>query len=581
MVRHGCRAALVAALCFLIAAPSAFAAEELGDAGDLPLTAQEAGPAGPLTEISGEVAESNDRDMYKVCLTAGTDFSASTVGTTGFDTQLFLFNELGTGVYANDDAVGTQRLQSTLPAGNTLGPHAAGVYYLAVTAFNWDPQSLLGPIFPSSSGLVGPIGRGGALPISSWAANDQRPGGSYNIVLTGTRSCIDATPPTVDLRTPPDGAEYAQNEQVIADYDCADEADGSGLDSCVGDVADGAAVDTSTLGEHTFTVTARDRRGNETVVTHTYTVVDRTEPTVDLRTPPDGAVYAQGEDVVADYDCADEAGGSGLASCTGDVADGAALDTAALGAHSFTVTAVDGAGNTTTVTHNYRVADRTAPTIDLRTPPEGAVYARGEQVLADFDCADEAGGSGIHTCQGSAPDGSPIDTSQLGPHTFMVVALDRGREPHRGQPHVHGRGPRGADDRPAHAVERCDLRARRRDRRGLRLRGRLEPRHLRWHRARRRADRHGHARRPHLHGQRRRRGRQHRHPQRHLPGRGPLQVRLRGLLLAGAQPAAGERGQGRRVRADPVQPRRLPGPRRDRRRLPALARDGVWLDGRA
>ena len=230
----------------------------------------------------------------------------------------------------------------------------------------------------------------------------------------------------MDLRTPPEGAEYVQGQEVLADYDCADEAEGSGLASCVGDVPDGAAIDTAALGAHSFTVTARDRRGNETTVTHSYTVVDRTEPTIDLRTPPDGAVYAQGEEVLADYDCADEAGGSGLASCTGDVPDGAAIDTAALGAHSFTVTAVDGAGNTATVTHSYRVADRTAPAIDLRVPPDGAVYAQGEEVLADYDCADEAGGSGLHLCQGSAPDGTPIDTATLGDHTFMVVALDRG-----------------------------------------------------------------------------------------------------------------------------------------------------------
>jgi len=424
--RHGCRAALAAALCLLFAAPSAFAAEELGDAGDMPLTAEEAGPAGPLTEISGAVTQSADGDMYKVCLTAGTDFSASTVGTTGFDTQLFLYNEQGMGVYANDDAVGSHRLQSTLPAGNRLGPKAAGVYYLAVTAFNWDPQSLLGPIFPSSSGLVGPIGRGGSLPLSSWAANDQRPGGSYTILLTGTRSCIDATPPTAALRTPLDGAEYEQNEQVVADYDCADEADGSGLASCEGDVADGAAVDTSALGEHTFTVTARDRRGNETVVAHTYTVVDNTAPTVNLRTPPEGAVYVQGEEAVADYDCADEAGGSGLASCTGGVGDGSALDTAVLGAHSFTVTAVDGAGNTTTVTHTYRVSDGAAPTIDLRTPANGATYALGAVVPADFDCADD---SSVATCVGTVPDGAPIDTATPGDHTFTVNATDAAGNP--------------------------------------------------------------------------------------------------------------------------------------------------------
>jgi hypothetical protein len=61
-----------------------------------------------------------------------------------------------------------------------------------------------------------------------------------------------------------------------------------------------------------------------------------------------------GESVTADYSCADE-GGSGLASCEGDVPSGAQLDTATLGAHAFTVTARDGQGNTATVTHAYTV----------------------------------------------------------------------------------------------------------------------------------------------------------------------------------------------------------------------------------
>ena len=56
---------------------------------------------------------------------------------------------------------------------------------------------------------------------------------------------------------------------------------------------------------------------------------------------------------MADYACADE-GGSGLASCTGDVPDGDALDTSTPGTHDFTVVARDGAGNETTVTHATR-----------------------------------------------------------------------------------------------------------------------------------------------------------------------------------------------------------------------------------
>ena len=410
-----------------LTAQSALATPEIGDAGELPLTAQEPGPAGPLAEISGGVSPA-DSDMYKICLPAGADFSASTVGTTGFDSQLFLFDEQGRGVYANDDDPGSGTLQSTLPAGHPLGPSTPGVYYLAISAFDRDPQSApgrFGYIFPSSSGVVAPIDRGGADPISGWAHRlGMRPGGAYTITLTGTRSCVDSTPPTVALSTPPRGADYAQNEVVLADYECADEPHGSGLDSCTGDVPDGQAIDTATLGTHEFTVTARDRRGNVTTVTHTYTVSDRTAPTVDLRTPRDGASYPRGEIVRADYDCADEPGGSGIASCEGDAPDGEPIDTSTLGEHSFTVTATDGAGNRTAVTHTYDVIDRAPPTVDLRTPAEGAVYAQGETVAADFHCADDAGGSGIASCTADAGDGEPIDTSTLGAHTFTVVAVD-------------------------------------------------------------------------------------------------------------------------------------------------------------
>jgi YVTN family beta-propeller protein len=84
-------------------------------------------------------------------------------------------------------------------------------------------------------------------------------------------------------------------------------------------------------------------------------VVDFDAPTVTITSPADGATYTQGQSVVAHYACADEAGGSGIASCVGTVADGAAISTAALGAHTFSVTAIDRAGHETTTTVSYTV----------------------------------------------------------------------------------------------------------------------------------------------------------------------------------------------------------------------------------
>lgn len=82
-----------------------------------------------------------------------------------------------------------------------------------------------------------------------------------------------ANPPSVTLITPADGAVYALNEFVVAEYHCEDEGGGSDLVSCEGTVAAGGPVDTATVGDRSFTVTAVDHAGNSTQVTQTYQVV--------------------------------------------------------------------------------------------------------------------------------------------------------------------------------------------------------------------------------------------------------------------------------------------------------------------
>ena len=47
-----------------------------------------------------------------------------------------------------------------------------------------------------------------------------------------------STPPTVTIDSPGDGAVYATDELVLAEYRCDDEPDGSGIASCDGDVAE-------------------------------------------------------------------------------------------------------------------------------------------------------------------------------------------------------------------------------------------------------------------------------------------------------------------------------------------------------
>jgi virginiamycin B lyase len=98
-----------------------------------------------------------------------------------------------------------------------------------------------------------------------------------------------------------------------------------------------------------FTESAVDKVGRLEVV------LDDTPPVVTVSSPLDGALVLQGSALVADYACADEDGGSGLASCDGSVPDGAPLDTAALGTHVLSVAASDNAGNTASASAGYMV----------------------------------------------------------------------------------------------------------------------------------------------------------------------------------------------------------------------------------
>jgi hypothetical protein len=236
----------------------------------------------------------------------------------------------------------------------------------------------------------------------------------------------DRTLPTVTLTTPAEGASFARNAVASASYGCADE---TALASCVGDAADGAAIDTATLGNHTFTVTATDAAGNVATVAHDYVVVDVTAPSITITSPAEGAVYTLNQAATASYSCADEAGGSGLATCTGPLTTGAAINTSSAGMYSFTVDATDNAGNPSSATTHYTVlADTTAPTISIVTPPDNAIYNLGQAVTASYSCTD-TGGSGLATCTGPVANGAAIDTAAAGVKSFTVSATDGAGNP--------------------------------------------------------------------------------------------------------------------------------------------------------
>ncbi|MBC7881560.1 MAG: PEP-CTERM sorting domain-containing protein [Anaerolineae bacterium] len=135
----------------------------------------------PLDTITGSIAvTTGNADLYQIYLTGGT-FSANTNLTTGTltDTQLFLFNASGIGVVWDDDT-GTALLSQF-----SISNVTAGIYYLGISGYNYDPISAGGQIFGTTPG--GPTGVGGASPLTGWAFTSGTTTGSgpYTISLTG------------------------------------------------------------------------------------------------------------------------------------------------------------------------------------------------------------------------------------------------------------------------------------------------------------------------------------------------------------------------------------------------------------
>ena len=170
---------------------------------------------------------------------------------------------------------------------------------------------------------------------------------------TVTYEVLDLTPPTIDLRTPADGATYDLESNLTIDYSCSDPG-GSGIGFCQGDLPSGAPLDTSNAGTHRFNVTAVDNAGHVTQTNATYTIVDRRPPRIEIQSPLADHEYPQGSYLSANYYCWSP-GGVKILSCDGTLRNGATIDTSGIGPQTFTVTALDKNGNSTTKSAAYKV----------------------------------------------------------------------------------------------------------------------------------------------------------------------------------------------------------------------------------
>lgn len=201
---------------------------------------------------------------------------------------------------------------------------------------------------PDGSGLAASspevtVSTEGAGQEVSGAAEDT----AGNSALATVTLNIDLTPPGITLHShgPAPNAAGWNNSDVTLTWNCSDALSGP----AAGHVARLVSSEGAAQNVNAHCVDLADNSAGDARSVN----LDKTGPTTQITTPPDGAVYLVNAVAHAAYGCTDAL--SGIDSCVGSVSSGAALDTAAVGSRVFTVNAADVAGNQSTTSHSYAV----------------------------------------------------------------------------------------------------------------------------------------------------------------------------------------------------------------------------------
>lgn len=179
---------------------------------------------------------------------------------------------------------------------------------------------------------------------------------------------IDTRPPTLQggPDRPPDRNGWYSRDVTVR-FTAADPMPGSGVDASTltPDAVLHEGASQSVVG------TVSDVAGNSRTQTVGPISIDETPPTISITAPSQGT-YTLNQAVTVHYSCSDVL--SGLAACAGPVLDGGSLDTSSPGRKTFTVQAMDKAGNLTSQSVSYVVAYNICPLYDqTRAVHTGAI----------------------------------------------------------------------------------------------------------------------------------------------------------------------------------------------------------------
>jgi hypothetical protein len=248
--------------------------------------------------------------------------------------------------------------------------------------------------------------------------NDPYPSGTTTITWTatnssGSASCQqtitvnDMTPPTISCPAPTSASADANCQAAVPNFTTsATVSDNCSAPDSITVTQDPAPGTMVGLGQNTVTLTATDGAGNSSTCTTTFTVNDTMPPTVSCPAPTSASADANCQAPIPDV-----ASGAAASDNCGPVTvtqSPAAGTQVGLGSHTITVTATDGAGNSSTCTTTFTVNDTTPPTITCPANITTNNVPGTCSALVNPGVATATDNCGTTTVSGTRSDGQPL-----------------------------------------------------------------------------------------------------------------------------------------------------------------------------
>jgi hypothetical protein len=380
------------------------------------------------------LAECSDGSTGSVSGNAGSGTGTLNTGTVGTDQTYTVTVTSSDGASAFESITYTVAAAPTatitLPANN----QKYNLHQVVATSFSCT-EGADGPGLAScTDGVTGSVS--GTTGAGSGTLNTSSVGShTYTVTVTSEDGATNTTsinylvvgPPTATIKFPPNNQSFDQHQLVVTSFSCAEAVNGPGIKSCVdsnGLPLGIGLLNTSTVGVHTYTVTATSKDGQTGTATITYTVVG--PPTAAISVPGNNQKFNLHQVVATTFACSEAANGPGIKSCTdsgGKNAPNGTLNTSTPGAHTYTVVAISKDGQIGTATITYTVIG--PPTATIFAPGNNGRYLQNQVVATTFACNEAFGGTGIKSCTDSGGKNAPhgtLSTSTLGVHTYTVIA---------------------------------------------------------------------------------------------------------------------------------------------------------------